>query len=203
MITEIAGDAGSGKTTFALSVVANAQRYGLSAVWIDAERVFAPAYAARLGVDLERLPVLRADSAEELLEIARQLAGSYGIDLLALDSAAALTPALELQVGIGAAGPGLQSRVLATGFRHLAHAAAKTETAVLVLNQLRSGGGENAGETTAAGPAVKLRAAVRIVLYPVNTGLGTRFRILKSGLSTQAREGEIRLEIPPEPSASL
>ncbi len=93
LITELAGGPSCGKTTFALSMVAHAQENGLSAAWIDAEHVFDPAYAARLGVSLERLPVARADTAEESLEIARRLAESGAIDLLALDSAAALTPA--------------------------------------------------------------------------------------------------------------
>jgi recombination protein RecA len=194
LITELAGGPSSGKTTFALSAVAHAQHDNLSAAWIDAEHVFDPAYAARIGVSLERLPVARADSAEESLEIARRLAESCAVDLLALDSAAALTPAIELEIGIGESGPGLQARVLASGFRRLAVAAARTETAVLVLNQIRSGAGVDSAGTSAGGPAVKLHAALRIALEPMETGLGAHFRILKSRFEAPVREGDLRFE---------
>jgi recombination protein RecA len=129
LIAELSGAPSSGKTTFALCLVAHAQQNSLRAAWIDAEHVFDPAYAAQLGVNLERLAVARADTAEQSLEIARQLAGSGAIDLLVLDSAAALTPAIELEIGIGESGPGLQTRVLASGFRRLGVVAARTETA--------------------------------------------------------------------------
>jgi recombination protein RecA len=201
-ITEISGGSGSGKTTFALLVAANLQRNGFSAAWIDVERAFDAAYAVSLGVSLERLPVVQADTAEEALEIARQLAGSGAIDLLALDSAAALMPALELEIGAGESGPSLQARVLASGFRRLTLAAAKTETAVIVLNQIRSGAGVDAYETTAGGPAVKLRPALRIALEPMKSASGARFRILKSWLTAAAWEGEIRFEEGREPPAS-
>ena len=121
-----------------------------------------------------------ADTAEESLEIARQLAGSGGIDLLALDSAAALTPALEFEIGLGDSAPGLQSRILASGFPTvLAFAAARTGTAILVLNQVRSRAGASHAETTAGGPALKLQAAVRISLEHVGGSTGARFRVLK------------------------
>jgi recombination protein RecA len=202
-ITELAGTPFSGKTTFALSMVANTQQSGMSAAWIDAEHVFDPAYAVRLGVGLERLPVACADTAEELLEIARRLAESGAIDLLALDSAAALTPAIELEIGIGESGPGLQARVLASGFRRLAVAAARTEMAVLVLNQIRSGAGADYAETSAGGPAVKLHAALRISLEPLESGFGAHFRILKNRLATPVREGGLRFERLRDSSATL
>jgi recombination protein RecA len=203
LITELSGAPSSGKTTFALCMVAHMQQNSLRAAWIDAEHVFDPAYASRLGVSLERLAVARADTAEESLEIARQLAGSGAIDLLALDSAAALTPAIEFEIGIGGAGPGLQARVLATGFRRLAVVAAKTETAVLVLNQIRSGADAGSSETSAGGPAVKLHAALRIALEPMETGLGAHFRILKSRLAAPVREGGLRFESLRDGSATL
>lgn len=199
-ITEISGPSGAGKTRFALNLIANLQLNGLAAAWIDAERAFDPAFAVGSGVSLERLPVVRVETAEEALEIARQLAGSGGIDLLALDSAAALTPAMELEIGVGDSGPGLQARVLASGFRRLASAAAKTETAVVVLNQLRSGAFRDAAETSAGGPALKLYAAVRIALEALKTGSGAHFRILKSRLAAGAREGEIVFAPPPDGS---
>lgn len=201
-ITEVSGGPSCGKTTFALYVVAQAQQNGLGAAWIDAELAFDPGYAAGVGVALERLPVARADSAEESLEIARQLVASAGIELLVLDSAAALTPAMELRMGIGESGPGLQARVLASGFRRLAQAAAKTETALLVLNQIRSSGGGDSAGTSAGGPAVKLYASLRIALEGLKMGSGARFRILKSRLAAPLREGEFRFESSRHPSAT-
>lgn len=203
LITELSGAPSSGKTTFALCMVAQTQQSSLRAAWIDAEHTFDPAYAAQLGVSLERLAVARVDTAEQSLEIARQLAGSGAIDLLALDSAAALTPAIEFEVGIGESGPGLQARVLATGFRRLAVVAAKTETAVLVLNQIRSGAGADSSETSAGGPAVKLHAALRIALEPLETGLGAHFRILKSRPAAPVRGGVLRFERLRDSSATL
>ena len=203
LITELAGDPSSGKTTFALCMVANTQQDSLRAAWIDAEHVFDPAYAAQVGVSLEQLAVARADTAEESLEIARQLAGSGAIDLLTLDSAAALTPAIEFEIGIGESGPGLQARVLASGFRRLAVVAAKTETTVLVLNQIRSGASVDSSETSAGGPAVKLHSALRIALEPLSTGLGAHFRIVKSRLTTPVREGSLRFERLRDSSATL
>jgi len=202
-ITELFGESSGGKTTLALAIVAHAQENGLSAAWLDAEHVFDPAYATQRGVSLERLPVVRADTAEESLEIARQLAGSGGIDLLALDSAAALTPAVELEIGVGDCATGLQSRILASGFRRLALAAARTETAVLVLNQVRSRAGAFAGETTAGGPGLKLQAAVRISLEHAGASPSVRFRILKSKMADPFREGELRLDGAPQCSRAL
>jgi recombination protein RecA len=194
LITELFGESSGGKTTLALEIVSHAQQNGLSAAWIDAEHVFDPSYAVQRGISLERLPVVCADTAEESLEIARQLAGSGGIDLLTLDSAAALTPALELEIGLGDGAPGLQSRILASGFRRLAFAAARTETAILVLNQVRSRAGASEAETTAGGPALKLHAAVRISLEHSNRSNSVRFRILKSKMGDAFREGELRLD---------
>jgi recombination protein RecA len=203
LITELSGTPSSGKTTFALCMVAHTQQSSLRAAWIDAEHVFDPGYAAELGVNLEGLAVARADTAEESLEIARQLAGSGAIDLLVLDSAAALTPAIEFEIGIGESGPGLQARVLATGFRRLAVVAAKTEIALLVLNQTRSGAGSDSSETSAGGPAVKLHAALRIALEPLEMGLGAHFRILKSRLSAPVRRGRLCFERLRNSSATL
>jgi recombination protein RecA len=188
-ITEVLGEPAAGKTTLALSVAACAQRNGLAAAWIDAERAFDPVYASRLGVHLDALPVVRADTAEESLEIARRLTASGAIGLLALDSAAALVPALELEIGLGEAGLGLQGRILASGFRRLALVAFQTETTIIVLNQLRSVGAE-AGESSAGGPGVKLHSTLRIALEALETGSGARFRILKSRFTAPVREGE-------------
>ncbi len=193
-ITELFGGPSVGKTTVALAILAHAQIDGLSAAWIDVEHAFDPAYAVRQGVVLERLPVARPDTAEQSLEIARQLTASGVIDLLTLDSAAALTPALELEIGFTDGSAGLQSRILASGFRRLAFAAARTETAVLVLNQLRSRAGASEEETTAGGPGLKLHAAVRISLEPAGDNAGARFRVLKGKMAAAFGEGELRFD---------
>jgi recombination protein RecA len=188
-IIEISGGPSSGKTLLALLIVAAAQRAGLSCAWIDAELAFDPARAANLGVSLEHLPVARPESAETSIEIALQLAASGGIDLLVLDSAAALTPRIELETGVGDSGPGLQARVLASGIRRLASVIARTETAIIVLNQIRSAGD---GETTAGGPALKLYASVRLSLeMPAEDRI--RFRILKNKASEASAPGVILL----------
>ena len=122
-IVEIFGPS-CGKTTLALQTVARLQETGGEAGWIDADRTFDPSYAAGLGVALDRLPLARPDSAEQALEIACQLAASGALDLLVVDSAAALTPQMEMQAAIGESGPGLHSRVLASGLRKLARAVA-------------------------------------------------------------------------------
>lgn len=198
-IIELSGGPSSGKTLLALRVVAAAQRERLSCAWIDVEQTFDAARAAECGVELERLPVAVPADAEEALEIARQLAVSGGIDLLVLDSAAALVPRLELAAGIGESGPGLQARVLGSGIRRLASVTSRTETAILVLNQIRSHGER---ETTAGGPALKQYAAVRFAIEDLGAGR-IRFRILKNKASEASGDGEISLGETPEMRETL
>ena len=191
-IAEVFGPPACGKTTLLLQSVAHIQEEGLTAAWIDADRTFDPAYAAQLGVAVERLPVAQPAAAEEALEIGRQLVASGGLDLLVVDSAAALVPRLELEVGIEQGSAGLQSRVLASGLRKLAQAAAKTGAAAVFLNQTRSRPEASAGEaeTSAGGPPLKLYAAVRLALYPA----GTRrigFRVLKNKVANAFAEGKL------------
>jgi recombination protein RecA len=182
-----------GKTTLALQVAAHLQKQGSTVAWIDSDHAFDPAYAVRLGVEIERLPVVEPETAEEALEIARRLALSGAVDFLVVDSAAALVPSLELETGIGASGPGLHSRVLASGLRRLATAAAKAGASVLFLNQTRGrpepSGGE--AETSAGGPPLKLYAAVRIALGPAGERR-VRFRVLKNKVAAAFAEGELR-----------
>lgn len=191
-IVELFGPSSSGKTTLALQVVARLQKKGSTAGWIDAEHTFDPAYAAALGVAIERLPVAQPESAEQALEIARQLALSGAVDLLVIDSAAALVPRLELEAGIGVSGPGLHGRVLASGLRSLSVTMAKTGTSLVFLNQIRSrmqsSGGE--AETSAGGAPLKLYAAVRIALGP-GAGKRVRFRVLKNKAAAAFGEGEL------------
>lgn len=189
-LIEIFGPASCGKTTLVLQIAARLQQTGAAAGWIDADHTFDPAYGAALGVAVERLPIVQPDSAEQAMEIARTLVLSGALDLLAIDSAAALVPKLELESGLGESGPGLHSRVLAAGLRRMAASAAKTGTCVVFLNQIRTRmgpAGEDA-ETSAGGPPLKLYAAVRIALSQV-AGRRVRFRILKNKPAGAFAEG--------------
>lgn len=189
-ITEIFGPASCGKTALLLQAIAHGQVNGISAAWIDAEHVFDAAFAARLGVDVARLPVTAPESAEEALEMARRFAVSGAIDLVAIDSAAALVPRLELDTALGNAGPGLHSRVLGSELRRLARTAARSATAIVVLNQTRfrpdPGGGP---DTSAGGPSLKLYAAVRLALSA--SGRRVRFRVVKNQLARPFTEGHL------------
>ena len=171
-IIEIFGPSGCGKTTLIIQCVAHVQKNALTAAWIDADHTFDPAYAARLGVDMERVPFARPASAEQGLEIARTLAGSGAVDLLVLDSAAALVPRLELETGIGNEAPGLHTRVLASGLRKLRHTLLGSGACVVFLNQMRNRpeASTGEGETTAGGAPLKLFAAVRLALIPSTAG---------------------------------
>ncbi len=167
-MVELFGPSGCGKTTLAIQCVARAQKDGLTTAWIDADHTFDPAYATRLGVDTERMPFAQPTSAEQGMEIARTLVGSGAVDLIVVDSAAALVPQLELEAGIGTDAPGLHGRVLASGLRKLSQTLARSGACVLFLNQMRNrleaSSGE--GETSAGGLPLKLFAAVRIALIP-------------------------------------
>lgn len=191
-MVELFGPSSCGKTTLAIQSIAHLQKSGGTAAWIDADHTFDPAYAAQLGVVVERLPVAQPESAEQALEIARKLAGSNAVDLLVVDSAAALVPSLELETGIGASGPGLHSRVLASGLRRLGMVVARTGTTVVFLNQTRTRLGPSGGEaeTSAGGPPLKLYAAVRIALCPA-AGRRVRFRVLKNKVAQSFAEGEL------------
>jgi recombination protein RecA len=134
--------------------------------------------------------VLQPAFAEEALEMARRLAASAAVDLLVVDSAAALVPRLELETGIGESGYGLQARVLASGLRRLAAEAARAGPAALFLNQMRGRLEAGEEETTAGGPALKLYAAARIGLQP-SAGARVRFRILKNRAAASFAKGEL------------
>ncbi len=189
-MVELYGPSGCGKTTLALQVVAHLQRNGLTCAWIDADRTFDPGYATKLGADVELIPLAQPDSAEEGLEVTRKLAGSGAVDLVIVDSAAALVPKLELEAGIAYYSRGLHSRVLASGLRNLRHTLARSGACVVFLNQVRNRPAGGAGETSAGGPPLKLFAAVRIALIP--TG-GTRLclRVLKNKLAAVALGREL------------
>jgi recombination protein RecA len=191
-IVELFGASSTGKTTLALQIVAHIQSLGMTAAWIDAEHAFDPAYAAALGVAIARLPVVKPDTAEQALEIIRQLTVSHAVDLQVVDSAAALIPRLELEAGFGDAGQGLQGRVLASGLRNLAGPIARSGAVVIFLNQLRSRpeASQEDSETTAGGPSLKLYAAVRISLEARAVDR-IRFRVLKNKAAAAFREGDL------------
>jgi len=190
-MVEIFGPAGCGKTTLAIQITGHLQRGGLTVAWIDADHTFDPAWAAQLGADTERIPLAQPDSAEQALDMVRTLSDSGAVDLLVVDSAAALVPKLEITLEVGSA-PGLHSRVMASGLRKLSHALMRSCASVLFLNQARtrmepSGAG---GVTSAGSPPLKLYAAVRVMLTPLGGGrLG--LRVLKNKMAAVAVGREI------------
>jgi len=188
-IVEIFGPPSCGKTTLALEIVAHAQRSGATAAWIDAEHAFDAPYAAGLGVRVGDMPVAQPETAEEAFAIAGQLSRSAVVDLLIVDSAAALVPRLELQSAIGASGEGLHSRVLASGLRKLAHIVAASGTVAVFLNQTRSRAGQQ--EASAGGPPLKLYGSLRLALE-TQTADYVMFRVLKNKLASPFREGRLR-----------
>jgi len=191
-IVEIFGPPSSGKTTLALRIVARAQEDGATAAWIDAEHVFDAPYASSVGVKVGEMPLAQPESAEQALEIAHKLAGSGAVDLLVVDSAAALVPRLELQSEIGDGGAGLHTRVLASGLRKLARVARKSGMTAVFLNQTRSRrqapGDEE--ESSAGGPPLKLYASLRLALE-ARAGGRVMFRVLKNKVAAAFREGEL------------
>jgi recombination protein RecA len=187
-IIELFGPSSSGKTTLALRVVARVQQDGATAAWIDAEHAFDAPYASSLDVRVSEMPLAQPGSAEQALEIACRLADSAAVDLLIIDSAAALVPRLELESAIGDGGEGLQTRVLAAGLRKLAHIVTRTGTVALFLNQTRTRGSD--AEASAGGPPLKLYAAVRILLSE-SAGGQVSFRILKNKAAGAYRKGRI------------
>ena len=191
-VVGIFGPPDSGKTTLGLQIVARAQREGLTAGWVDADRTFDPEYATALGVAIERLPLVQPDSAEHAMAMLHRLTASGAVDLMVVDSAAALVPSLELEAGVGDHSPGLHGRVLASGLRTLVRAAANADISIVFLNQARFRW-ERSGEpveTSAGGPALKLYASIRIALSSAGARR-TRFRILKNKVATAFSIGEL------------
>jgi recombination protein RecA len=163
-VVEIFGPEGSGKTTLMLHVIANAQKAGGLAAFIDAEHALDPAYAKRLGVNLDDLLVSQPDSGEEALTICETLARSNALDVIVIDSVAALVPKAELEGEMGMATMGMQARLMSQALRKLAAILAKAKTACVFTNQMREKVGVMFGnpETTPGGKALKFYASVRI-----------------------------------------
>jgi recombination protein RecA len=163
-VIEIYGPESSGKTTVMLHVIANAQKNGGLAAFIDAEHALDPGYAKKLGVNLDELLVSQPDSGEEALSICETLARSNALDVIVIDSVAALVPKAELEGEMGMATMGMQARLMSQGLRKLTALLAKSKTACMFTNQLREKVGVMFGnpETTPGGKALKFYASVRI-----------------------------------------
>lgn len=163
-VVEIYGPESSGKTTLSLHVVANAQKMGGQAAFVDAEHALDPEYAKRIGVDIDNLLLSQPDNGEQALEIVETLVRSGAIDVIVIDSVAALTPKAEIEGDMGDSHMGLQARLMSQALRKLTSAISKTKTTVIFLNQIRMKIGVMFGnpETTTGGNALKFYASVRI-----------------------------------------
>ncbi|MDE5912054.1 MAG: recombinase RecA, partial [Muribaculaceae bacterium] len=167
-VIEIFGPESSGKTTLAIHAIAEAQKAGGIAAIIDAEHAFDRFYAEKLGVDVNSLYISQPDNGEQALEIAEQLIRSSAIDVLVIDSVAALTPKSEIEGDMGDRNVGLQARLMSQAMRKLTGAIARTKTCCIFINQLRSKIGQMFGpaETTTGGNALKFYASVRLDIRP-------------------------------------
>src|SRR5215475_9953561 len=170
-IIEIFGPESSGKTTVALHALASAQRQGGVAAFIDAEHALDPSWAKRVGVDLESLLVSQPSSAEEALKIAEMLVKSNAVDIIVIDSVAALVPRAEVEGEIGDAHVGLQARLMSQALRMLNPAIARTKTCMIFINQIRQKIGVMFGnpETTSGGLALKFYSSVRLDIRKITS----------------------------------
>ncbi len=184
-VTEIYGPESSGKTTLCLHIIAEAQKMGGLAAFIDTEHAFDPTYAAKVGVDVDNLYISQPDTGEQALEIAEALARSMAVDIIVIDSVAALVPRAEIEGEMGDAHVGLQARLMSQALRKLAAVISKSNTAVIFTNQLRMKIGVMYGnpETTTGGNALKFYASVRMdirktdVIKNGNDQVGTRVKV--------------------------
>lgn len=199
-VTELFGPESSGKTTLALHVIANAQREGGVAAFIDAEHALDTTWAKRLGVDVSGLLVSQPNNGEEALNIAEMLIGSNSVDVIVIDSVAALTPRAEIEGEMGDTHMALQARLMSQAMRKLTAIISKSKTALVFINQIRMKIGIMFGnpETTPGGKALKFYSSIRIDLRRVttlkdNTGaIGTRIRarVVKNKIAPPFREAE-------------
>jgi recombination protein RecA len=199
-VIEIYGPESSGKTTLAQHIIAQAQKLGGVAAFIDAEHAFDPIYAARCGVDTGNLLVSQPDFGEQALEICETLVRSNAIDLVVIDSVAALVPRAEIEGDMGDSLPGLQARLMSQALRKLSGAISKSNTVVLFLNQLRMKIGVMFGspETTTGGQALKFYASVRMDIRRIETlksgqeaiGMRSRVKVVKNKVAPPFRQAE-------------
>ena len=199
-VVEIYGPESSGKTTVALHAIANAQKAGGIAAFIDAEHALDPEYAKRLGVDTDGLLVSQPDTGEQALEIADMLIRSGAIDIIVIDSVAALVPRAEIEGEMGDSHVGLQARLMSQALRKLTGAINSTNTTAIFINQLREKIGVMFGspETTTGGKALKFYASVRLDVRRIETlkdgtdpvGNRTRVKVVKNKVSPPFKQAE-------------
>lgn len=199
-VIEIFGPESSGKTTVALHAIAEAQKRNGAAAFIDAEHALDPAYAKNLGVDIENLIVSQPDTGEQALEIAEALVRSGAVDILVIDSVAALVPKAEIEGEMGDSHVGLQARLMSQALRKLAGAIKKSNTIAIFINQLREKVGVMFGnpETTTGGRALKFYASVRLDVRRIESikqgdsiiGNRTRVRVVKNKVAAPFKQAE-------------
>jgi recombination protein RecA len=199
-VTEIYGPESSGKSTLAMHVVAEAQRNGGVCAYIDAEHAMDPVYAAAIGVDVDQLLISQPDTGEQALEIADMLCRSGAVDVLVIDSVAALTPRAEIEGEMGDSHVGLQARLMSQALRKLTGNLSKTRTIAIFINQLREKIGVMFGspETTPGGRALKFYSSVRLDIRRIESlkdgaevvGNRTRVKVVKNKVSPPFRQAE-------------
>ena len=199
-VVEIYGPESSGKTTLALHVVAEVQKAGGTAAFVDAEHALDPSYAHKLGVNLDDLLVAQPDTGEQALEIVDTLVRSGAVDIVVIDSVAALTPRAEIEGEMGDSLPGLQARLMSQALRKLTGSISKTQTLVIFINQIRMKIGVMYGspETTSGGNALKFYASVRLDIRRTGSvkvrdeiiGNNVRVKVVKNKVAPPFREVE-------------
>ncbi|HSJ62620.1 MAG TPA: recombinase RecA [Gemmatimonadaceae bacterium] len=199
-VTEVYGPESSGKTTLCLHVVANAQKTGGVAAYIDAEHALDVEYARKLGVDIDNLLVSQPDTGEQALEIAEILVRSGAVDVVVIDSVAALVPKAEIEGEMGDSHVGLQARLMSQALRKLTGAIARSKTSVIFINQLREKIGVMFGnpETTTGGKALKFYASVRLDIRRIGpvkekdeiTGSHVRVKVVKNKVAPPFKQAE-------------
>jgi recombination protein RecA len=199
-VTEIYGPEASGKTTIALHIIAEAQKSGGIAAFIDAEHALDPVYAQKLGVKTDELLISQPDTGEQALEIAETLVRSGAVDIVVIDSVAALVPKAELDGEMGDPQMGLQARLMSQALRKLTAIISKSKTAMVFLNQIRQKIGMFVGnpETTTGGNALKFYASVRLDIRRINqvkegeevTGSRVRVKVVKNKVAPPFRQAE-------------